>query len=41
MQNKSRWMTWVLADSADLEIAMPWERGVRRAKLQARLRTAA
>lgn len=29
MQARSRWLAWVLEESADMDVAMPWERGQR------------
>lgn len=29
MKPKRRWMQWVLAQSAEPQIALPWQRGAR------------
>lgn len=29
MQAMERWLAWVLDESANLDVAMPWERGQR------------
>ncbi|SDX13671.1 hypothetical protein [Litoreibacter albidus] len=31
MRKNNRWMTWVLEESARVDVAMPWARGARSA----------
>jgi hypothetical protein len=30
MKPNRRWIAWVLAESARLDVALPWERGTRQ-----------
>ncbi|MEZ5733092.1 MAG: hypothetical protein R3D97_12290 [Paracoccaceae bacterium] len=36
MSSQRRWMKWVLADSADLGIPLPWQRGFRPKAIRSR-----
>lgn len=41
MAKTSRWMTWVLDESAKTDVSMPWTRGQRTASSNDRLTTEA
>ncbi|MCB1367119.1 MAG: hypothetical protein KDK00_05105 [Rhodobacteraceae bacterium] len=37
MRTTSRWMKWVIEESDNLQVAMPWERGHRNPAWKSRL----